>query len=517
MAETVRNGIRSFLQITPPQPSVFQITESMDYYQNAVLNRIWVNGDSNELSQLYKQLPGENSAVRFWAAVPTVGNDINKLHTGLPGIMCRILTDIVLADMNDITISGKYQGIWDEIAEDNQFDELLEEALKNILIVGDGAFKISIEPTLTKFPIIEFVPGDRLEYVYQRGRLHEIVFRTEYPQKGGKYILTERYGFGYVKSELSKDGTTVPLDSIAETKGLSETIVFQGSFMMAQRFAAFKSDKYIGRGRGIFDGKADSFDSLDEAWSQWMDALRRGRSKEYIPENLLPRNPNTGKILPPNAFDHAYIKTQSEMMEDAKQEINIKQPVIPYESYQATYITALDLCLQGILSPSTLGIDVKKLDNADAQREKEKVTLYTRNKLVRAIQKSIPDLIKKVIQTYDTMNNRTTDAAKIEVDITFGEYANPSFESQVETVGKGKTQGIMSTEACVDELYGDSRDDEWKAIEVSRLKAEQGIAEMQEPGINLEAGSFGVNIQQGGAENEGQSSKQDIPDEQGGI
>lgn len=185
MAETVRNGIRSFLQITPPQPSVFQITESMDYYQNAVLNRIWVNGDSNELSQLYKQLPGENSAVRFWAAVPTVGNDINKLHTGLPGIMCRILTDIVLADMNDITISGKYQGIWDEIAEDNQFDELLEEALKNILIVGDGAFKISIEPTLTKFPIIEFVPGDRLEYVYQRGRLHEIVFRTEYPQKAG--------------------------------------------------------------------------------------------------------------------------------------------------------------------------------------------------------------------------------------------------------------------------------------------------------------------------------------------
>lgn len=53
MAETVRNGIRSFLQITPPQPNVFQIMESVDYYQNTVLNRIWVNGDSNELSQLY--------------------------------------------------------------------------------------------------------------------------------------------------------------------------------------------------------------------------------------------------------------------------------------------------------------------------------------------------------------------------------------------------------------------------------------------------------------------------------
>lgn len=58
------------------------------------------------------------------------------------------------------------------------------------------------------------------------------------------------------------------------------------------------------------------------------------------------------------------------------------------------------------------------------------------------------------------------------MDVSFGEYANPSFESQVETVGKGKTQGIMSIEACVDELYGDPRDEEWKEEEVERLKAE---------------------------------------------
>lgn len=520
MTETIRNGIRSFLQITPPQPNVFQIMESMDYYQNAVLNRIWVNGDSNELSQLYKQLPGENSTVRFWAAVPTVGNDINKLHTGLPGIMCRILTDIVLADMNDITISDKYQETWDKIAEDNQFDELLEESLKNVLIVGDGAFKISIDPELTEYPIIEFIPGDRLEYVYKRGRLSEIVFRTEYFQKGQKYVLTERYGFGYVKSELTKAGVIVPLGSIEETKDLTEIVEFQDDFMMAQQFMAFKSDRYKGRGRGIFDGKADSFDSLDEVWSQWMDALRRGRSKEYIPESLLPRNPNTGEILPPNAFDHAYIKMQAEMAEDEKHEIDIKQPAIPHESYQATYITALDLCLQGILSPSTLGIDVKKLDNADAQREKEKVTLYTRNKLVRAIQKTVPSLVKKAIQAWNTMNKRTTDTTKIDVDVTFGEYANPSFESQVETVGKGKTQGIMSTEACVDELYGDSRDEEWKALEVSRLKAEQGITEMQEPEISLEAGTFrlngfGADEQERDTENESQGSEQNVPDEQG--
>ena len=149
MAEKVRIGIRSFLRINPPQNSVFQINEKLDYYGNAAVNRIWERGDSDELSQLYKALPGENSTVRFWAAVPTAGNDINKLHTGLPGIECRIITDIVISDMNDITVDDKYQDIWNKIADDNQFDDLIEEAVKEILIVGDGAFKISIDPKLT--------------------------------------------------------------------------------------------------------------------------------------------------------------------------------------------------------------------------------------------------------------------------------------------------------------------------------------------------------------------------------
>ena len=70
---------------------------------------------------------------------------------------------------------------------------------------------------------------------------------------------------------------------------------------------------------------------------------------------------------------------------------------------------------------------------------------------------------------------------KPSVTVEFGEYANPSFESQVETISKGKTGGIMSTEAAVEELYGDSKDDTWKEAEVRRIKEEQGIVMMDEP------------------------------------
>ena len=70
------------------------------------------------------------------------------------------------------------------------------------------------------------------------------------------------------------------------------------------------------------------------------------------------------------------------MSENAKNEITVVQPSIPSESYIQAYITALDSCLQGIISPSTLGIDTKKLDNAEAQREKEKQLFIQEGKLL---------------------------------------------------------------------------------------------------------------------------------------
>ena len=280
------------------------------------------------------------------------------------------------------------------------------------------------------------------------------------------------------------------MELLPETAGLKD-VSWKGDFMMAFPVMFDKSPKYEGRGKSIYDGRIDNFDAVDEAWSQWMDALRRNRTKEYIPENMLPRNPTTGEILAPNPFDHAYIKTDAPMTENASNKIELVQGNIPHESYLATYITALDLCLQGFMSPSTLGIDVKKLDNAEAQREKEKATLYTRNKIVETIQHSLPEVVNTAIQTYEVLTRQAVTSHTVE--IPFGEYANPSFESQVETISKGKQGGIMSIEASVEELYGDSKDEEWKKQEVSRLKAEQGIETMEQVSVSEENDGFTVN------------------------
>ncbi|MEE0265518.1 MAG: capsid protein [Acutalibacteraceae bacterium] len=482
ITEKVRNMIRSWLRIEPAQSSQITINETLDFYGNAIKNSIWYRGKSEELTQLYRQIPSDNTT--FWRASSTAGMEIRKIHTGLPKLIVDVLTSVVMADMQDIEVPEQYADVWENIEKENSFKQLVTDALKKTLYIGDGAFKISVDLELTDYPIIEFVSGDRVEYVYKRGRLCEVVFNTTYTHNEKQYLLKEYYGRGYVNYRLFYNNKELELSFIPQTE-LLHNITYDANWLMAVPLKIYTSDYYEGRGQSIFDGgRTESFDALDEAWSQWMYAVRRSRPKEYLPPNMIPRDPNTGKNLMPNAFDNVYISTEGGMPEDGKSEIKLIQPTVPHDSYLSTYITALDLCLQGLISPSTLGIDTKKLDNAEAQREKEKTTLYTRNQIISVLQEVLPELIDTAIKVYNTTYKQPT--VDIETDIPFGEYANPSFESQVETVGKGRTQGIMSVEACVDELYGDTKDDEWKQAEVARIKSEQGVVEQNEPAINAD-------------------------------
>lgn len=486
MNEQIKRGIRSWLNIVPSNPYSIQIQEVLDFETNAIRNRIWYRGDGNELEQMYQQNPEWADRYKFWACKSTPGMEMRKIHTGLPGLIVRILAAIVLTDMNpfDFSENEAQKTIWEAIAKENKFTKKLEKTLKEVLFIGDGAFKVTIDTEVSSYPILEWYPGDRIEIIRHRDRVKEVIFKTPYKSGYQQYVLFEHYGFGYIKNELYLNEMQVGMDVLEETKGIRD-FTFDQSVMLAVPVQVYESAKFEGRGGSVFDGKLDSFDALDEAWSQWMDALRAGRAKTYIPECLVPRNPNTGEILRPNSFDNRFIQSDNDMSEGAKNQIDTEQPTIPHESYLASYCTALDLCLQGLISPSTLGIDVKMLDNAEAQREKEKATLYTRDAIIEAMQEALPELVSAAINAYYLLLKQPVQ--EIKVAVPFGEYANPSFESQVETLTKARPGApLLSIEAQVEELYGDSKDEEWKKKEIERLKAEQGMLEMEEPAVGQE-------------------------------
>ena len=471
--DSVRTKMQSFLQINPPVASSINLQEYLDWTGNAIKNRIWYRGDGSELEQLYWQLVQFNTQRQmFWASHSTPGIEIRKIHTGLPAMIVDILSDIIKGALNDVNIieeSGVVDSIWVEIKNENNFKHLVEKCVSETLVVGDGAFKISIDRELSKYPIIEYWGGDKVDFRYKRGRLKEVIFKSIHNLESGTYELKEVYGKGYVDYELYRGGEPVELLIDPHFANL-QRIEWDGDYMLAVPCMFYHSARWEGRGQSIFDRKIDAFDSFDEAYSQWIDALRAGRTKEYIPENLIPRNKNTGKPISPNSFDNRFIMTEADMRESAQNKIQIESSEIQYESYTATYVAALELCLLKLISPSTLGIDVKKLDNAEAQREKEKVTLYTRDSIIESLQPALEKLVELVIKThYLLLGEQVPDFT---AEVTFQSYANPSFESQVETISKAVSSGIMSIEAGVEELYGDNRDEAWKKEEIERLKGE---------------------------------------------
>lgn len=480
LLERMKNMIRSWLEIQPAQGKGLTIREPVSFETNVLRNRIWYRGDASELEQLFKLLSDDTVCrARFWAAAPQ-NETIRKAHSGLPGVMVDTLVAVVKADMDklDFGEDASASGRWDQLAQENDFSGLVAQAVADVLVTGDGAFKISLDPEISDSPILEFWGADSVEYVQKHGRIQEIHFLSPAGSKGR--ILKEIYKPGGVSYCLMDGEKELPVKEEESTADL-KPVDFDGDFMLAVPLEFWPSARWRGRGQSIFDRKTDAFDGHDEIISQWWDAIRAGRVQKYIPESLIPSNPNTGGLLMPNSFGSNFIKVGTSNKENAQDKIDTVQPDIRYEAFLASYSASLDMCLQGIMSPATLGVDVGKMSSAEAQREKKDVTGITRNAVTDALEKALPQLAQITLMAQDLLQDR--NPGTYEAQVSFGEYGAPSFDSRVQTVGSAASSGVMSVEAQVDELWGSSKDDEWKAQEVARIRFERGIETLPEPDV----------------------------------
>lgn len=472
----VKSMIQNWLEIIPAVNQTVVLQEKFPRETEVLRAQLWYRGDASELRQFFTQLGiGSGS---FWSSVP--GTDkVRKIHSGLPAIIADTLAYIVYSDMDDIEVEGeKGLAAFRAVSENTDFTELVGEAIVDTLVTGDGAFKISVDDSLSPTPVVEFRGADKVDYRYTRGILEEVIFYSEHRTKTKKFRLEEHYGRGYIDSILyDTSGNEVSLDSVPCLSGIESHVEFAGNYIMAVPLKFYNSKKYPDRGKSIFDGgKSDCFDALDEVISQWWDAIRAGRVQKYIPADKVPRNPDSGDLQKINSFGTEFIELAPSLSlgdEKGTSQIQVVQPDIKYEAFVSSYMNCLLMCLQGLVSPATLGIDVGKMQSADAQREKKDVTGNTRNTITTALEKVLPELIEAVLKTYDNMKEEMPQ--EYEVTVSFGEYGAPDFDSRVETVGKAGAYGIMSVRTQVDELWGSSKDDEWKAEEVQRIMSEKGI------------------------------------------
>ena len=179
----------------------------------------------------------------------------------------------------------------------SKLNDVIGEAIASALASGDGAFKITADEC-SPYPIVEFYDAENVDYVYVHSNLREVKFYTNYKGKDNKSLrLEETYGFGYVRYKLYDDtGKEMPMDALPETAHLIDFGI-ERDLMLAVPLKIMNSTRYKNRGKALFDGKSDVLDGLDEVISQWIDAVRMGRIKRYIPDRLIPRDPDTASYF----------------------------------------------------------------------------------------------------------------------------------------------------------------------------------------------------------------------------
>ena len=501
---------------------------------------VWYAGDADELLNFYTRtniidyntdpLYNRNKKSYFWA-VSSTENDIKRTHSGQPRNIVDTLVDIIglpnifLGDPNLSKINDRLK----EILDENNFDRtLLQKARPLTLVEGWGAWKINWDSAFSDNPILLYYRADAVDFVFRNSRLIAIIYKDYYQDaKGQNYLLFETRRVE--KREITDDTTgiksTVPCliieKELFKITGQSEVLIkmklsdlpqlkdTQESIIVTNynSFLGWPSIIYHDNhddvyGRSIFTGKIDLFDDLDQCHSQSANTVRRSTTIEYFNTQYLEKDEETGMPKMPKAFDRKYIAYKGGRSGDGTFDstgpVQAIQPRLDFISYDSEEQNILVNILSGIMSPATLGIDVAKKDNAAAQREKEKVTIFTRNTVIYEETKIFKKLANDLLVAWELMHTGKITCKSYDISVQYEEFADASFESKLETVLAGWQSGIMSDEIALRYLHGDKLgkemfEKELKWVQDQRKQNEQATMGLSDPSL------FGQNPEDQGA------------------
>lgn len=456
-------------------------------------NKVWANGDASEKLNFYTNQISfgffdnpfyeRNELNLFWS-ISAKEQYIKRTSSDFANSIINTISNV--CGVPQITFEKEeYQKIWEEIAKVNDFNVLLSQDIRtNALITGTSVAKINFDTDFMKIPIIENVDAENVSIITNYGQIIAIIFKTFYKYKDNDYVLFETrrkdQENSYIEYELFKKVNTneikkCDLSEVPDTSKFTN-LVFKGVHeILGVPFIYFKNPIYKNYGKGILEGKFTELDNLDQAESVASWCVRVSTPIEYYSEDVLERRNKNGIPSVPSAFNRQYVK--KETLPNGDGEVNdpsiiTTQPKLDIAQYQNEIANIKLAILDGLISPATMGMDMARNNNALAQREKEKITISTRNTINKAETEALKKLIKISIATYKFLNSNGVFNIddEMEINIKYDEFANPSFENELPILGNAWNLGQISTEKYVELLWGDKISDEDKAKEVAYLE-----------------------------------------------
>ena len=451
--------------------------------------KTWYLGSADELLNFYsnEELYGNarepiynrNRQNYFWG-LSSIENSFKRVHSGIPHSIVFTLTNII-GDFKLQCGDEETQLKLERIIEDNDLRfKINQEEMPLTMVEGWGAFKINFDKSLSDKPIIQFYEAMNCEFVYKCGCLIGIIYKDYYKYNGKNYVLIETRrklnGDSLIEYELFRleDGEEVKkvdLEEIPELSGL-QNVKIEGLNEVLGVPVKFFFDPYNKNyGRSIYAGKIDLFDDLDLILSQDSQTVKVSTPVEYYPVDLLERNKD-GQPRMPKVFNRQYVAKESMPDGDGNTDGNIQttQPDLNFDKYSQHAKDKLEMILVGLMASASFGWDIAKKDNAEAQREKEKATIYTRNNIIDRQKNALEKLFSLTLMVQEYIETGLITLKDYDIVVSFDEFANPSMESLIRVYEPAFVDGAISTKKYVELLWGDRLSDEEKLEEIAYLE-----------------------------------------------
>ena len=481
---------------------------------------VWYAGDADGILNFYTRsdviefnydpIFNRNKKSYFWS-VSSKESDIKRTHSGQPRNIVDTLTSIIglprisVGTGESDSVLKKVDKTLHDILEENDIEGIIMQEQRPLTLVeGWGGYKINWDKSVSDNPILIYYRADSIDFIYVSKRLRAIVYSDYYQDEmGNDYVLYEtrrtENGNLIIEKELfsvpkgSTDGNIVPanLEDCKFLKDVKPQIVIENyNGFLGYPCIYFSDSTGDCYGRSIFTGKEDLFDDLDQCLSQSANTVRRSTPQEYFDTKYLEKDDN-GLPKMPQVFDRKYIQVQGGMTGDGTTNttpVLVTQPKLDFAQYDSEAQHILIQAISGIMSPATLGIDIAKKDNADAAREKEKVTIFTRNGIIKQEKRIYKHICNDLLIAHELMRTGKATCQHYDIDVTYDEYADASWESILKTVLTGWQAGILSDQFAVDALHKDAtqeiKDRELKFLKEQREKEDN----MSDP---MNQGMFG--------------------------
>ena len=513
LKEFLRKKILGFLGLskdTTPDKNKLTFINDTEQLTKAKLSEynVWYYGDGDELLNFYTRgnmftfntepYYSRNKRNYFWS-VSSTENDIKRTHSGQPRNIVDTL--VMITRYPVISIDGKdTNSLLQTILKDCKLKNLYKnQQLPLTLVEGWGCYKINYDKDISEYPYVLYYRAENVDFVVKSGRIMGCIFKDYYTDGENKnYLLIETRSLKYDASadikylEITKEVftsdktgnfvTAVPFEefqNIPELAGLQKDDIYiridNMDCLLAVPTILFENvSNNFGYGRSIFTGKIDLFDDLDQCLSQSSNAVRRSTPAEYFNSDYLERDPKTGMPKQPKAYDRKYVVVNGQRDADgaskSSEPVQVTQPAINFEQYSEQAVQILMQILNGVMSPATLGIDIAKKDNAEAQREKEKVTIFTRNAIIDSETDILKDLCEQLLYAYQLMHEGTITERKYSITVKFSEFADDSYENKLEVLGAAFDNELLSETMFMDKLYGQTLSEEEYEKEKKWLK-----------------------------------------------